>query len=357
MCLPCPANGTTSDVGSASCAVPVVPVNRLHPDVYYVDVIFGVSFHQAGGSLANIQRNIGVDGDADAAFQRALEIDIALKFNVTRGAVQMTIIQPGSSATARFSARRLLQTTETPALTVRCLTGLSCIRAAAIHVTVQATEILRFGVVRDYDTTMAMIERTRERSERILTELKADPVAFFATTSRGIGGTVLGSVYEDPVSSLVVEKQPTPVWSVPNVFGDLNIALITIGGAFAIFAVIVACVFGRRVRAKRAIERIEHDIIETEKRAIAADASSKTAGNKTSWASLFSHKKPDDANKAPEKKTAYVHAIQMHEQSQKTLANASRYRQTRNLSAIQTMWSARNEGVKIIGARKSHRQK
>ena len=159
LCLPCPTNATTAGVGSASCAVPVAPVNRLHPDVYYVDVIFGVSFHQDGGSLANIQTNIGVEGDADAAFQRALEIDIALKVNVTRGAVQMTIVQPGSSATARFSARRLLQTDETPVITVSCLTELSCIRAAAIKVTVQATEVLRYGVVRAYETTTSMIVR------------------------------------------------------------------------------------------------------------------------------------------------------------------------------------------------------
>ena len=357
LCLPCPTNATTADAGSASCAVPVAPVNRLHPDVYYVDVIFGVSFHQDGGSLANIQTNIGVDGDADAAFQRALEIDIALKFNVTRGAVQMTIVQPGSSATARFSARRLLQTDETPVITVSCLTELSCIRAAAIKVTVQATEVLRYGVVRDYETTTSMIAQTRERAARILADLKSDPVAFFATTTRGIGGTVLGRVYEDPAASLVVEKQPTPGWSVPNVFGDLNIALVTIGSVFAIFAAIVACFVSRRLRAKRAIERLEDDLIETEKRAIAADASSKAAANKTSWKSLVLHKTQDEANKVPEKRTSYVHAIQMHEQSQKTLANASRYRQTRNLSAIQSSWRVRSEGSKIIGTQTSHSRK
>lgn len=168
---------------------------------------------------------------------------------------------------------------------------------------------------------------------------------------------MLGRVYEDPAASLVVEKQPTPGWSVPNVFGDLNIALVTIGSVFAIFAAIVACVVSRRLRAKRAIERLEDDLIETEKRAIAADASSKAAGNKTSWKSLVLHKTQDEANKAPEKRTSYVHAIQMHEQSQKTLANASRYRQTRNLSAIQSSWRVRSEGSKIIGTQTSHSRK
>ena len=60
---------------------------------------------------------------------------------------------------------------------------------------------------------------------------------------------MLGRVYEDPQRGR--RQRPRRVVG-SNVFGDLNIALVTIGSVFAIFAAIVACFVSRRLRAKRA---------------------------------------------------------------------------------------------------------
>jgi hypothetical protein len=51
---------------------------------------------------------------------------------------------------------------------------------------------------------------------------------------------------------------------------------------------------------------------------------------------------PDDAEKGEVKKQ-----IQMREQSQITLAHVSRFKQSRESSAIEKMWQARNERAAI----------
>ena len=346
LCTPCPRQATTSTAGSTMCNVSTAPVDRAHPDVFYVDVVFGVSFHQAGGSLANMAANIGVDADANSAFVRAMEIDVATKFNVTRGSIRLNVAQPGATASTPAGRRRLLQSGSS--VSVTCSASQNCIRAVVVTVTMQATEMLRFGVVRDYETTKAAIDATRAQAAAILLTLRSDPVAFFSTTTAGIGGVVQGQLYEDPSGSLIVEKEPTPPRGVPNVFGDVNVALIVVSCICAMFAAFVAYTLLRRTRARRMLTKIENEVIESEKRRVGVrkvkDSSKVTATvNKATWKKVLAQKDaPDDAEKGEVKKQ-----IQMREQSQITLAHVSRFKQSRESSAIEKMWQARNERAAI----------
>ena len=292
--------------------------------------------------MTNMAANIGVDEDANSAFVRAMEIDIATKFNVTRGSIRLDVAQPGATASTPAGRRKLLQSGSS--VSVTCSASQNCIRAVVVTVTMQATEILRFGVVRDYKTTKAAIDATRAQAAAILLTLRGDPVAFFSTTTAGIGGAVQGRLYEDPSGSLIVEKEPTPPRDVPNVFGDVNVALIAVACICAMFAAFVACALRRRTRARRMLTKIENELIESEKRKVGVrkvkDSSKVTATvNKATWKKVLAQKdEPDDAEKGEVKKQ-----IQMREQSQITLAHVSRFKQNRQSSAIEKMWQARNE--------------
>ena len=160
--------------------------------------------------------------------------------------------------------------------------------------------------------------------------------------------SVQGQLYEDPSGSLIVEKEPTPPRGVPNVFGDVNVALIVVSCICAMFATFVAYTLLRRTRARRMLTKIENEVIESEKRRVGVrkvkDSSKVTATvNKATWKKVLAQKDaPDDAEKGQVKKQ-----IQMREQSQITLAHVSRFKQSRESSAIEKMWQARNERAAI----------
>jgi hypothetical protein len=96
------------------------------------------------------------------------------------------------------------------------------------------------------------------------------------------------------------------------------------------------------------LTKIENEVIESEKRRVGVrkvkDSSKVTATvNKATWKKVLAQKDaPDDAEKGEVKKQ-----IQMREQSQITLAHVSRFKQSRQSSAIEKMWQARNERAAI----------
>ena len=106
LCVLCGSNVTTSTVGSSWCDVKTAAVPKENPDVYFVDVAFGISFHQMSGSLSGFAPNVGLDASDNDAFARALEIDVAKAFNVTRSAMMVDIVDVGSSADTQFRRRR-----------------------------------------------------------------------------------------------------------------------------------------------------------------------------------------------------------------------------------------------------------
>lgn len=350
LCSPCPLNATTESAGSNACTVLVEPVNRNHPDVYYVDVLFGVSFHQAGGSLMSFARNLGIDADADEAFKRALSMDISSKFNVTRGAIDVRVTSPGTIAT--LNRRKLLQ--DRYEVSTPCSPSENCVRAAAVKVTLQATEILRFGVVRDFETTQALIQQTQAKGSDVLTSMRNDPVAFFAATTSSMGGGVSGRVYSDDSTSVVVEKIPVPPRSTPNIFGDVNVALITVGVAIGMLVCTIAFLLRARAKTKRVLARIEQEVEESQKSnagivlsvPVVNQASNANVGP---WSRLLFGS--DSANQPAVVPTRRA-VSHMPEQSQLTLAQLARFRERREQSSIQAMWQSRDNKMNSVGVRR-----
>ena len=341
LCAQCPADRTTAAGKASNCTVPIVQVMRNHPDVYYVDVYFGISFYQAGGSLSNFAQNVGINAEAEDAFVRAVSIDIANKFNVTRGAITVSASSPGSSAT--LSGRRLLQNQ----VSIPCSTAENCVRAIAAKVTMQATDVLRLGVSRDYATTTSLIEASQAKAKGIVESMIANPVSFFALTSSGFGNGVTMNVYANAQTSVYVEKKPTLPRTTKNVFGSTNVALIMVVSLIGIMLCVVGRIWYSRVAAKRTLYRIEQELLAAEQSQAVGKIVSSTKMNRTSGVQKMAQK-PRSLKKAEPKQrkdgTAVPkRTIQMREQSQITLANMARFKEKRQESSIESMWAARGE--------------
>ena len=298
----------------------------------------------------NFASNLGIDADDDEAFKRALSMDLASKFNVTRGAIDLRVTSSGTTAT--LNRRKLLQ--ERYEVSTPCLQSENCVRAAAVKVTLQATEILRFGVVRDFETTQSLLEQTRTRGANVLASMKNDPVAFFATTTTRMGTGVSGQVYSDASTSVVVEKIPAPPRTTPNVFGDVNVALITVAVVLGALACTMAFLMGARTRTKRTLARIEEEVAEAQKSnsgIVLSEHFVNQAPNVSvgPWSRLLfggeAANKPADA---PARRVV----SHMPEQSQITLAQMARFRERREQSSVQAMWTSRDKKMQSFDIRR-----
>ena len=354
LCTLCESGRTTRSEGGVECGVTADPVLKEHPDVFYVEVRFGVSFHQAGSTLANFTQNVGINANVDDAFVRAMQIDLAMRFNVTKAVIKLSIVSAGEVASSPTRRRALLA-----GMTVECSASDDCIRAAAIRVTMQATEIVRYGVVREYETTVAAIDSTKSRATEILRAARDDPVGFFSKTILGIGGAVTARAYEDPEGGIIVEKEPEPPRTVPDVFGRTNVALITILAVLSLITATMAYTMRKRWHAKKAIAKIDDEIMEAEKRNFGTktprkhisepsydeDEEDEEDAPKVSWKRAMEASQGRDIERALPKKQI----IQMREQSQHALAAVSSFRKKRAQTAVQAMWQAREDRITSRG--------
>jgi len=354
LCTLCESGRTTRSEGGVECGVTADPVLKEHPDVFYVEVRFGVSFHQAGSTLANFTQNVGINANVDDAFVRAMQIDLATRFNVTKADIKLSIVSAGEVASSPTRRRALLA-----GMTVECSASDDCIRAAAIRVTMQATEIVRYGVVREYETTVAAIDSTKSRATEILRAARDDPVGFFSKTILGIGGAVTARAYEDPEGGIIVEKEPEPPRTVPDVFGRTNVALITILAVLSLITATMAYTMRKRWHAKKAIAKIDDEIMEAEKRNFGTktlrkhisepsydeDEEDEEDAPKVSWKRAMEASQGRDIERALPKKQI----IQMREQSQHALAAVSSFRKKRAQTAVQAMWQAREDRITSRG--------
>jgi len=345
LCVPCSASATTTSVGSASCAVPIFPVPKQDPAVFYVDVAFGVSFHQTSGTLANVAQNVGVDLSDIDAFRRALEIDIALRFNITRGAMQVSSIATGSTVPAPTRRRSMLQSTTIDASgALICSASDDCVGAAAVKLTMQATTVPRYGVVRDYATNVAAIEATRVKAQELLNSLQSDPLAFFATTSAGIGGAVVSRAYVNATGALVIDKVPDPPRVVPDVFGPVNVAMIAIGVVLGACGLVVVYIVYRRWRTKRAKARVEKEP--------AKKPPTEPKGPKERWSAHSNRAMDLELGVEREEKPSEIpSAIQMRDSSTAALAQLAKFKMRRGQTHVESMWASRAKPAASIGVR------
>jgi hypothetical protein len=363
LCSPCASGVTTATSGSKSCDVVSEPVPKDHPDVYYVDVSFGISFHQPGGSLAGFAPNVGLDANDDDAFVRATVIDVAKQFNVTRGATVVEVVPVDSSAKTPFKRRRsrrraLLQDA---GVTVTCYRAEVCVAAAVVSVTMQATTIPRYGVTRDHEKDVKALEDTKLRAQSIVASLQNDPSGFFATVVAGIGGTVTGHTYVSADGGVSIEKVPEPPPSTPNVYGGVDVAVIVVAIILSIVACTFAYIMRRRWRTQRELALIEAELAyatqntksrhpnhHKHKRTPPSTPPPKATKNKPSWAKYAAEVRDIEQGIASQSKKSQV---QMRESSQASLAQAAKFRERRGQSAVQSMWAQRNQPPASIGVR------
>lgn len=178
---------------------------------------------------------------------------------------------------------------------------------------------------------------------------------------------MLGHAFVSADDGLMIDKLPTPPREVPNVFGSVNVAVIVVAIILSGVAFSVAYVMHRRWRIQREVAFIEADLAYQQQKKKSGSRSGggirhykhkqstphgKATKPRASWAARLNRANAKDVEQgAARTATAKRPQVQMLETSQKSLVQVAKFKERRGQSAVQSMWTQRNQPPPAIGAR------